>query len=424
MKKGALFKAIRVIVVLVVAVVISGLLVDLAPEADRQVPVDTGRLVEVMPVQAQEVNLYVEAFGTVRPREELSLVAEVRGQIVDLSPSFEEGSFISKTTTLIKIDPRTYQLKVNRREVQVRQAGAEIKRLRQEVTNLKARIKIARSDLALAKNEYFRLKQLVDKKVIAQSQLDKTEQIYLASLGRLQSLQNQLALTGPQKEQLNAQRDMSKVMLQAAQLDLERTGIVAPFDGWALEKAIEKGQHVNAGQYLGKIYNAGELKIEVRIPVKDFKWLPANMDLNPSADADIIFKSGQTQYTWKGRVARIKAQLEEKTRTLPVVIEADESLAEATNDGHFRLRPGMFVTVKIKGRKIDNAYVLPRYVVYPGNVVYTVEENHLKIKTVNIIRNYKETVIIDKGLSNGDLIIKSPLSSATEGQKVRLKTDD
>jgi multidrug efflux pump subunit AcrA (membrane-fusion protein) len=421
MKKGAIFKTIRVIVVLVVSLVMAVLLVTLRPEAERQVPMDTGRLVEVMPVKAEKVSLYVEAYGTVRPREELSLVAEVRGQIVDIHPSLEEGSFISKATTLIKIDPRTYQLEVDRSQVQVKQAEAEIKRLQQEVINFKARIKIAQSDVTLSKNEYLRLKQLVDKKVIAQSQLDKTEQNYLASLERLQSLQNQLALTGPLKEQYIAQRDMAKVMLQGAKLDLERTVIIAPFDGWTLEKAVEKGQHVNTGQYLGKIYNAGKLKIEVRIPVKDFKWLPADMDLNPSADADIIFKSGQTQYAWKGHVARIKAQLEEKTRTLPVVIETDESLSEANNDGNFRLRPGMFVSVRIKGKKINDAYVLPRYVVYPGNVVYTVEENQLKIKPVNVIRSYKETVIIDQGLSDSDLIIKSPLSSAAEGMKVRLQ---
>ena len=421
MKKGPFFKIIRVVIVLCMSLVISILLVRLKPEAERQLPVDKGRLVEVMPVKAQQVSLYVEAYGTVRPRESLRLVAEVRGQIVDIDPSFEEGSYVQRGTTLIRIDPRNYQLAVTRRKVQVKQVEAEIKRLQQEVVNLEARIKIATSDVTLAKNEYSRLKQLIDRKVIAQSQLDKTEQSYLVSLERLQTLENQLALTDPQFEQLVAQREMSRVLLQEAQLDLERTGIVAPFDGWALEKVIEKGQHVNAGQFLGKIYNAGELEIEVRVPVKDFKWLPENMDEKPAADADIVFSSGATQYAWKGRVARIKAQMDEKTRTLPVVIETNESLSESVNDGNFRLRPGMFVTVRIKGRKIDNAYVLPRYVVYPGNIVYTVEGNQLKIKPVQVIRSYKEVVIVDQGLSDGELIIKSPLSSVTEGMKVRIK---
>jgi len=421
MKKGAFFKTIRVIVVLFVSLVIMVLLVRLKPEAERQIPPQTGLLVEVMPVHAEQVNLYVEAYGTVKPREALSLVAEVRGQVVDIDPVFEEGSFIPRETVLIQIDPRTYQLEVDRRRVQVKQAAAEIKRLDQEVVNLKARLEIAKSDVSLAKNEYLRLQKLVDKNVIAQSQLDKTEQAYLSSLERLQSLENQLALTTPSKEQLVAQRDMARVMLQEAQLDLERSAIIAPFNGWALEKVIEKGQHVNIGQYLGKIYKAGELEIEVRIPVKDFKWLSANLDQKPSAVADIIFESGETKYSWKGHVARVKAQMEEKTRTLPIIIETDTTMAEENNDGSLGLRPGMFVTVKIAGRKIEDAYVLPRYLVYPGNVVYTVEDNQLKIKPVNVIRSYKETVIIDQGLSDSDLIIKSPLSSVTEGMKVRLQ---
>jgi RND family efflux transporter MFP subunit len=289
------------------------------------------------------------------------------------------------------------------------------------VVNLEARIKIATSDVALAKNEYARLKQLIDRKVISQSQLDKTEQAYLVSLERLQTLENQLALTDPQFEQLIAQRDMTRVMLQEAKLDLERTGIMAPFDGWALEKAVEKGQHVNAGQYLGKIYNAGELEIEVRVPVKDFKWLPDSMGETLSVDADIIFTSGETQYVWKGQVTRIKAQMEEKTRTIPVIVEVDDALTTANTDGSLRLRPGMFVSVKIKGREIKSAYVLPRHVVYPDDVVYTVEGDRLKIKPVNILRRYKETVIILGGLSDGDQIIKSPISSATDGMRVRLQ---
>lgn len=421
MKKGAFFKIIRVIVVLCVSLVISILLVRLKPEAERQLPVDTGRLVEVMPVKAQQVSLYVEAYGTARPRESLRLVAEVRGKIVDIDPALEEGSYIQRGTTLIRIDPRNYQLAVNRRKVQIKQVEAEIKRLQQEVVNLEARIKIARSDVTLAKNEYSRLKQLIDRKVIAQSQLDKTEQAYLVSLEHLQTLENQLALTDPQFEQLVAQRDMTRVLVEEAKLDLERTAIMAPFDGWALEKAVERGQHVNAGQYLGKIYNAGELEIEVRVPVKDFKWLPDRLDGNPSADADIIFTSGETQYVWKGQVTRIKAQMEEKTRTIPVIVEVDETLTAATADGFLRLRPGMFVNVKIKGSEINTAYVLPRYVVYPENVVYTVQENRIVIKPVNILRSYKETVIIDGGLSDGDLIIKSPISWATEGMRVRLQ---
>ena len=421
MKKGATFKTIRVFSVILVAFIIAMVLVILRPEAERRIAEETGRLVEVFAAKDEKVQMYIEAYGTVEPREALKLVAEVRGQIVDISSSFKEGDFVKKGTRLIQIDQRTYELEVQRRKVQIKQAEAEIKRLHQEVLNLQARIKIAKSDVSLAEGEYFRLKKLIDRKVIAQSTLDKAEQQYLASRQRLQTLENQLALTGPQKEQLLAQRDLTKVMFQEAQLDLERSGIIALFDGWVLEKTVEVGQHVNVGQNLGRIYSAGELDIEVRIPVKDFKWLPAELNSDAGIEAEVIFEIQGAQMTWNGRVSRIKAEMDGRTRTLPIVVEVEEASGPAENQGTLRLRPGMFVSVKIKGKAVDQAFVLPRHVVYPGDIVYTVKDNRLKIKPVNILRTYKDSVIVSQGLSEGDQIIKTPLSLATDGMLVRVK---
>ena len=424
MKKGGLFKTIRVFAVLSVALMIAIVLVIMRPKAERQVPVDKGLLVEVLPAQAENVQMVVEAFGTVTPRESLKLVAQVRGQIVEIHPMFKEGRFVEKQTRLIQIDPRSYSLAVDRRKVQIQQAEAELRRLEQEVVNLKARIKIAKSDVKLAQNEYMRLKALIDRKVIAQSQLDKSEQAYLASQERLQSLNNQMALIGPHKEQLIAARDMARVMYQEAALDLERSSSVAPFAGWVLEKLIEVGQHVNIGQQLGRIYSAGELDIEVRIPAKDLKWFPEDLGRDTPISADVVFKNGGSNTIWNGRVARIKAMMDQRTRTLPMVVEVDDISSSRQQGEQFRLRPGMFVTVRIKGKKVENVFVLPRYLVYPGDVVYTVKDETLKSKQVKILRGYKDTVIVGEGLSEGDRIVKSPLSSPLDGQIVRLKPND
>jgi len=424
MKKGALFKTVRVMLVLVAALVIAALLIALRPEAQRQLPVEKGRLVEVMPAKAESILLLIEAYGTVKPREALKIISEVRGLIVEVAPAFKEGSFINKGQTLIRIDPRDYALEVERRKVQVSQVEAEIKRLEQEVINLKATMKIAKSDTTLALNDLERTKKLIEKNVVAQSTLEKTEQRYLASLERLQALDNQMALTGPQKDLLIAQLDMAKVSLRQAELNLERATINAPFDGWVLEKEIEVGQHVNAGQYLGTIYMSGVLEIEVHIPVKDLKWFPDDMRQVTSLEADIIFNNDGTPVSWKGRVARIKAQMEERTRTLPLVVEVDKGVESSSSLSSFLLRPGVFVTVKIKGRQVEHVFVLPRHVVHPGNVVYIFKDDLLTIREVHVLRAFKDTVIVDEGLSEGDLIVSTPLSSAVEGMRVRLQADD
>ena len=423
MKKGVMFRTIRVVVVIALAMVIAVLLITLRPKAKRVVREEPGRLVEVLSAKAEDVNMIIETYGTVKPREILKLVAEVHGQIVELHPFFKEGGFIRKGSILVKIDPRRYQLGVERRSVQIHQAEAELKRLQQEVKNLEASIKIATSDANLAKNEFFRLKKLLGKKVVAQTTLDKAEQKYLGSAERLQGLKNEMALTGPLKEKIETQIDMAKVLLREAELDLEKSSIISPFDGWVLEKSVEAGQHVTTGQYLGGIYNAGEFDIEVRIPVKDLKWLPADIRQGLKPEAEIFFGNKDTSHTYIGRVARIKAQMDEKTRTLPVVVEIDEESVTSGSRDNLHLRPGMFVTVRISGRKAKQVYNLPRHVVQGNDVVYIVKENRLRLKPVRILRRFKDSVFIDNGLSDGDLIIKTALSGAVDGMPVRLQSD-
>ncbi|NNK85245.1 MAG: efflux RND transporter periplasmic adaptor subunit [Desulfobacterales bacterium] len=428
MKKGFLFKSLRVFIVIIAAASISLLLITLKPKAERQVAVEKGRLVETMIVEAEDINMSIEAYGTVKAREALKLVAEVRGRIVKIDPSFKEGNFVKKGTALIKIDPRTYRLEVERRRVQVSQAKAELMRLEQEVNNLKASIKIAKSDATLAQNEFDRLKKLINKNVIAQTTLDKAEQRYLSSLERLQALENQMALTGPLKDQYEAQRNMANVSLKQAKLDLQRSIIMAHTDSWVLEKGIEEGQHVNAGQYLGNIYRDKALDIEVSIPAKDLKWFPPDMSPTSMPEVKIMLESESSSLSWKGHVARIKAQMDQRTRTLPVVVEVEEDKEVDGNPGSrpmgsVFLRPGTFVTVMIKGRKVEKAFLLPRHMVHTGDVVYTVKDNHLKIQPVRIIRSFKESVYIDQGLKDGDQVISTPLSGAADGMLVRVKSD-
>jgi len=195
MKKGFMFKSMRVVVVLALSVAVAVLLIALRPGAKRQVKTETGRLVEVLSVKSEDLNMIIDGYGTVTPRETLKLAAEIKGQIIDVDSSFKEGSFIKKGTVLIKIDPRTYRLEVDRQRIQIEQAEAEIKKLQQEIKNFGASIKIAKADAALARTDFERLKKLSIRNVVSQTTLDQAEQRHLASLERLQGFENQLALT-------------------------------------------------------------------------------------------------------------------------------------------------------------------------------------------------------------------------------------
>jgi RND family efflux transporter MFP subunit len=408
----------RIGIVLGLSALVAVLLLALKPEAERTVPEETGRLVEVMSFQASAVPMVVESYGTVKPTETLSIVAEVKGPILRLDPAFSEGGFIPAGTAFILIDPRSYQLETERRKIQLQQSLAELGRLEQEVRNLQAVQRIAQTDVAFSKEDLERSRSLFAKSVLSQSAADKTEQKYLASLDRLQGIENQLALTDPMRQQLAAQREMARVALKQAELDLEKTRIVSPFDGYVLEKAVETGQNVNAGQPLGKIYRAGQLEVDAHIPMKDVKWLPENL---ASIIVEVVFENAGAEVIFSGRASRLKARMEENTRTLPMIIAIDKKETPRDNPGVFGLRPGMFVTVRIKGRTVPNAFVLPRHAVYPGDLVYTVQDGRLQSKSVSVLRSYREHLVVAGGIDSGERIIITPLPAATDGMKIRIK---
>ena len=422
MKRGALFKTVRVLVVLLVSVAVAFLLVQLRPRAEKQERVSNGRLVEVVATRSESLPMVVEAYGTVSPREALRLVAQVRGEVVALHPDFIEGGFVRSGEILVTIDSKDYELAVRRAKVGIRQAQADLERLEQDVLNLNDSLELARADVNLAKAEVKRLKKLAGKGMTAQSVLDKADRQYLTSRERLQTLENQLALIGPNRIRLQSQLEMARVAWEQAMLDLERCRIEAPYEAWVTQKSVETGRYLSLGQPVGSIYRAGAFDIEVKIPVGDLVWFPDETASKDGLKAEVRFPETEPPRTWIGKVARIKAALDQTTRTLPVVVEVDEPTgADSMTNAAGRMKPGMFVTVRIQGRQVDHVHRLPRHLVHDDDTVYLAVDSRLEIRPVTVLRRFKTEVLISEGLIDGDRVITTPISDAVSGMKIRIK---
>ena len=418
MQRGVLFRGLRFVAVIVVSLAVAGLLMVLRPRAERQAPPVRPPLVTVQPVRAAPAALTVEAFGTVVPRDPLTLVAEVRGRIEAMDPAFTPGGRIGRGTVLMRIDPRPYRLEVQRRQVQVEQLEAELARLAQQVRNLEQSLDLADADAALARAEQDRIENLARRQVVPPATRDQTEQRYLASLQRRQSLANELALAAPQRRQLAAGREMARLALEQARLDLERSAIAAPFDGWVLAKAVENGQHVGIGQVLGRIYREGRFDVSVDLPAEDWPRLETDADGRIAASARVVFHgSGGPPLEWAGQVARTEARVAADTRTLPLVVEIDAGTTVA--DERRRLRPGMFVSVRIEGRSVAGAIAIPADLIQPDGAVLVARDGRLHRQPVAVTQRSGGRAVVTGGLADGDLVIVGPVPGAREGMALR-----
>lgn len=89
-------------------------LISVRPAVSTEVSPHFAPVVRVITAQARTLQLQVEAQGSVLPRTETTLVAEVSGRIPWVSPSLASGGFVAAGDELVHIDPSDYRLAVER----------------------------------------------------------------------------------------------------------------------------------------------------------------------------------------------------------------------------------------------------------------------------------------------------------------------
>ena len=82
------------------------------PKAQRRQapePVIQVRTVELMP---ESYTIAIQSQGTVQARTESTLIPEVSGRVLTVSPNFREGGFFEEGEVLLEIDPSDYKTAV------------------------------------------------------------------------------------------------------------------------------------------------------------------------------------------------------------------------------------------------------------------------------------------------------------------------
>ncbi len=425
-KLHPVIKGLRIAFVLIISLGVAAFFIKTRPHPGQKTVKNVEPLVEVVEVRKTSANMMIQTYGTVRSGENLSLMAEVKGRIVKMAPDFEEGSYFPKGSFLVRIDPRNYDLSVERFDSEMGRLDAESARIIQEQKNLRTNLKIAEEDLRLAKAEYDRNLSLAKRNVISQNQMDQTRQRWLMSSQKAQEIENALALIQPGIDLLQAQRRSVRVQQKEAGLALEKTEIFAPFDCRISKKLVERGHYVTAGTQLANIYNVGIMEVEVNIAPREVAWLNSNLESllylkkYPPAIARVTFDNPVKKLVWDGFVSRIKGQIEESTRTLPLVVQVKNSHPGTG----LPVLPGMFVTVEIVGKRVKGLFVLPREAVREDGSVYIVKKGEVQVRHVKILRRVGNQVYAKEGLSDGDQVITLFPGVVSEGMKVRISQSE
>jgi RND family efflux transporter MFP subunit len=344
-------------------------------------------LVKVQPIHQQDIQMVVQGYGTVQPKVQAEVVPQVSGKVVAINPNFKNGGFVGVEETLITIDPRDYELAVQRAEAEVARAEVELD--------------LERAEAEVSRQEW--------------DQLNPGKEP-----------PSPLIVREPQIRQAQTRLEATKATLATAELNLERTMVSLPFDGRVVSEAVDLGQYVNAGQSIGKIYSIEAVEIEVPLENRELGWF--DIPINPvSLNGNSSTKTGSKvevrsqfaggNHTWQGCVVRTTGEIDKTSRLVSVVVEVPEPFKGA--NGRPPLVPGMFVELLIKGKILEKAIPVPRDAIHEGNKVWVFENGRLHIQPLEIVRADQDFVYTISGLDDGAMIVLSSLDTVTEGMKVR-----
>ncbi len=371
-------KSLFSVVVLTGALVFSTALIALKPEPKPRPNEATLPQVEVVIAQPAAQRMLVRAQGTLAPRDEIELVAEVAGRVVWISPSFDGAGAFAKNEPLVRIARDDYEIAAQR-------ARAAVERAQSQLT------------LALAAQQ-------------------RTEALFEA--GAASPAAHEQALGNMQVAEAN-QRD-AQASLEQAELSLARTQVRAPFAGRVRERKVALGQYLAPSAPVARIYGGGDAEVKLSVSAEDAGFVALPKDAQAAGPRVLLRGTiGGEEHEFEARIASSAGALDPRTRMLTLVARVEGEAAAASA----ALAMGSFVDAEIEGREVANVVELPRAALADeASVIVVGDGDVLEARAVEVLRADDASVWIAGGLVAGDRVCVHAPAALTPGTHVRVQT--
>jgi len=346
----------------------------------------TPMLVDVIDVEKGDYRPTIQAMGTVRPSQEVNLSPRVSGEVESLSDAFTPGGYIEKGEQLLQIDSSDYRNTLEQRKSELRQARADLN------------IEMGRQDVA--------------------------RQDYQLFADTLSEENKSLVLREPQLESARSSVESAQAAVDQAQLDLDRTTIEAPFNAHILTRNVNVGSQLSTNETLGHLVGLDNYWVEATVPVSKLRWItiPEGNEQN-GTEVRVRNRTAWPPDTYReGSLFRLIGTLEDQTRMARVLVRVPDPQAYKTDDPDVpRLMLGSFVEVHIPADELKDVIRLNRNYVRDDDTVWVMDEGELNIRDVEIIFRDVRYAYIKSGLSGGDRIVTTNLSTVSDGAPLRLE---
>ncbi|MDV6030529.1 MAG: efflux RND transporter periplasmic adaptor subunit [Phycisphaera sp. RhM] len=367
-------------------------------------------LVETITARRGTYRPRLSVLGTVQPAQDIVLSPRVSGQVIELSPRFVPGGMVRQGDLLLRIDPADFEnaLSIRKSELEQAQASLEIEQGRQS---------LAEKELALLE-------------------------------GTIGEANRSLVLREPQIASIRAEFNAAKAAVERAELDLERTRVIAPFDAQILSRSVNVGSQVSPGDELARLVGIEEYWVMAAVPVRSLPWIefPQPDDQEASAADDVTAQASTAQAStaqastaqgstvrlrnpgsWPegserlGQIARMIGTLDQQTRLARVLVIVQDPLGQSSDAPPLIL--DTLIETEIEGKPIEDVVRLERKLVRDSDTVWVMKNEMLEIRQTDIVFRDADYAYIRSGLDDGEDVVVTTLATVADGVGLRKIND-
>src|SRR5881397_1552039 len=326
-----------------------------------------------------------------------AISARISGHVEKLL--VDDNQYVNAGTPLVQIDPRDYQVAVDRAKADYADAlaaaqaaqvnvpitsvstGSQLNAAQADVENARAGISVARQQFDAARaqlqqaeannvkaqNDLVRYKQLVDKEEVSQQQYDQALAAAKASAAAVEAARASAAAAEQQITQAQSKLAQAEANLrsastapqqvaairsraQSALAQVQFKSVVAPVNGVVTNRTVEVGQNVQPGQELMRIINLDDVWVTANFKETQLRQMQVGQPVTIAVDSNGKKYKGHVQ-SIAGASGSITSLLPPENATgnyvkvvqrIPVKITFDPGETK-----EHALRPGMSVEPKV-----------------------------------------------------------------------------
>ena len=286
------------------------------------------------------------------------------------------GSLKSNESVILRPEMAGRVAAIQFRDGAVVGKGSELIRLDGAIQE--AELQQARANLALAQTNFQRSQELLERKFISQQALDSAA----------------------------ATLKVQQAAVQLAEARLAKTRVRAPFAGALGLRNISVGDYVKEGQDLINLEDIRTLRVDFRLPETYLARVAKGQSVELRSDA----MPGQS---FSAVLDAVDPQVDPSGRSLSVRARLDNAAG--------KLRPGMFVRVRLVFGERKGALMLPEQAIVPGGqpAVFKVVEGKAKLTKVGLGTRRAAQVEVLSGLDSGDQVVTAGQLKLRDGAAVK-----